>query len=110
MNDYPESKTSERVTSWTLIHAAADGSKAALDQFAQRYEQVVRNCLAARWNRSRRIGLIDDAVQEVSLSAFDPVAHSPESISKAKRLSWLFVWSHAQCHAPVRNEARSQSR
>ncbi len=72
MNDYPESKTSERVTSWTLIHAAADGSKAALDQFAQRYEQVVRNCLAARWNRSRRIGLIDDAVQEVFIECIRP--------------------------------------
>ncbi len=104
MNDYPESKTSERVTSWTLIHAAADGSKAALDQFAQRYEQVVRNCLAARWNRSRRIGLIDDAVQEVSLSAFDQVCALQSQSAKPKRFSWLSVWSHAQCHAPVRNE------
>lgn len=60
------------VTSWTLIQAAADGSKAALDQFAQRYEQVVRNCLAARWNRSKRIALIDDAVQEVFFECIRP--------------------------------------
>lgn len=59
-------------TSWTLLLAAADGSKAALDQFAQRYEQVVRNCLAARWNRSKRIALIDDAVQEVFIECIRP--------------------------------------
>ncbi len=59
-------------TSWTLVHAAADGSKSALDQFAQRYEQAVRNCLAARWNRSRRIAWIDDAVQEVFIECIRP--------------------------------------
>ncbi|MBX3419766.1 MAG: sigma-70 family RNA polymerase sigma factor [Pirellulaceae bacterium] len=66
------SPPAENATSWTLIHAAADGSKSALDQFGQRYEQAVRNCLAARWNRSPRISLIDDAVQEVFIECIRP--------------------------------------
>lgn len=74
MNTYayanPVNTNSE--TCWTLIHAAADGSKAALDQFADRYEQAVRSCLAARWNRSKRIDLIDDAVQEVFIECIRP--------------------------------------
>lgn len=62
----------ETATSWTLIHDAAQGSKSALNQFAERYEQTVRNCLAARWSRSRRISLIDDAVQEVFIECIRP--------------------------------------
>lgn len=63
---------SESATSWTLIHAAAEGSPSALDQFALRYEQAIRNCLAARWNRSNRIVMIDDAVQEVFIECIRP--------------------------------------
>lgn len=68
----PDPLSSERVTSWTLIHAAGDGSKPALEKFAQRYEQTVRNCLAARWNHSRRIAMIDDAIQEVFIECIRP--------------------------------------
>ena len=59
-------------TCWTLIHAAADGSQSALGQFAERYQQVVRKTLVARWNRSRRIDWIDDAVQEVFVECIRP--------------------------------------
>lgn len=59
-------------TCWTLIHEAANGSKSARDAFALRYEQVVRNCLAARWNRTKRIALIDDVVQEVFIECIRP--------------------------------------
>ncbi len=59
-------------TSWTLVHAAANGSRSALEQFADRYEQAVRNCLAARWSRSRRVAWIDDAVQEVIIECIRP--------------------------------------
>ncbi len=72
MNNQFDPPSVERLTSWTLIHEAAEGSKSALDQFAKRYEQAVRNCLAARWNRSRRIALIDDAVQEVFIECIRP--------------------------------------
>jgi RNA polymerase sigma factor (sigma-70 family) len=59
-------------TSWTLIHAAADGSQTALSQFAERYQATVRKTLVARWNRSRRIDWIDDAVQEVFVECIRP--------------------------------------
>lgn len=59
-------------TSWTLVHAAAGGSRSALEQFADRYEQAVRNSLAARWKRSNRVAWIDDAVQEVIIECIRP--------------------------------------
>lgn len=72
MNQESRIQTAQNTTSWTLIHAAADGSKSALDQFAIRYECAVRNSLAARWNHSRRLAMIDDAVQEVFIECIRP--------------------------------------
>lgn len=68
-NDPP---STERATSWTLIHAAADGSATALDHFAKRYERIVRSCLVTRWRNSWRIGMLDDAVQEVFVECIRP--------------------------------------
>lgn len=59
-------------TSWTLVHAAADGSQSALNKFAERYQAAVRKTLAARWSRSPRIDWIDDAVQEVFVECIRP--------------------------------------
>lgn len=67
-----QSGSSENETCWTLIHAAADGSQAALSQFAERYQAVVRKSLIARWHQSRRIDWIDDAVQEVFVECIRP--------------------------------------
>ncbi len=67
-----QSGASENETCWTLIHAAADGSQTALSQFAERYQPAVRQSLVARWNRSRRIDWIDDAVQEVFVECIRP--------------------------------------
>jgi RNA polymerase sigma factor (sigma-70 family) len=67
-----QSGAPENETCWTLIHAAADGSQTALSQFAERYQATVRKTLAARWNYSRRIDWIDDAVQEVFVECIRP--------------------------------------
>lgn len=62
----------ESQTCWTLIHSAASGSHESLDLFIRRYECTVRQTLAARWSRSWRTVLIDDAVQEVFLECIKP--------------------------------------
>ncbi len=62
----------ESQTCWTLIHSAADGSHESLELFIRRYESIVRQTLAARWNRSWRLAHIDDAVQEVFLECIRP--------------------------------------
>jgi len=67
-----QSGASENETCWTLIRAAADGSQSALSQFAERYQPTVRRSLDARWNGSRRIDWIDDAVQEVFVECIRP--------------------------------------
>ncbi len=57
-------------TCWTLIRGAALGDPRARDDFARRYEPVVRAYLAARWRSSDRIQALDDAVQEVFIECF----------------------------------------
>lgn len=39
-------------TRWTLIRDAAEGVPAARDEFARRYESVIRAYLGARWRGS----------------------------------------------------------
>src|SRR4051812_16682848 len=58
------------VTCWTVIRGAARGEPRDRDDFARRYEPVVRVYLAARWRSSERIRTLDDAVQEVFVECF----------------------------------------
>jgi len=57
-------------TCWILIRGAATGGEGCRDDFARRYESVVRAYLAHRWRGSRLIGDLDDAVQEVFYECF----------------------------------------
>jgi RNA polymerase sigma-70 factor (ECF subfamily) len=57
-------------TCWTVIQAAAAGSAAEREEFARRYDRVVRAYLAARWRNSPCLRELDDAVQEVFVECF----------------------------------------
>jgi len=59
-------------TCWTVIQAAAAGSKEDGTQFVQRYAPLVRAYLAARWRQSPYACELDDAVQEVFVDCFRP--------------------------------------
>ena len=59
-------------TCWTLIRAAAAGSRPERDEFARRYGRVVRTYLAARWRTSPLLRDLDDAVQDVFVECFRP--------------------------------------
>jgi RNA polymerase sigma-70 factor (ECF subfamily) len=52
-------------TSWDLIHDAASGDALARQEFAERYEPVVRGYLEQRWRAAGRAHELEDAVQEV---------------------------------------------
>ncbi len=66
----PASDASE--TCWTLIHSAANGSASAINQFAIRYEPILRQCLRYRWTGPKRARLIDDAIQEIFVECIRP--------------------------------------
>jgi len=57
-------------TCWTVIRGAVQGDPRNRDDFARRYEPVVRAYLGARWKSSNRLQEIDDAVQEVFVECF----------------------------------------
>ncbi len=57
-------------TSWTLIHAAAEGEKTAGVEFVNRYGSVVRAYLGARWRGRPLVSEIEDTLQEVWLQCF----------------------------------------
>ena len=57
-------------TRWSLIRAAAEGEASAREEFAGRYESIVRAYLGARWRASPLRTEIDDAAQEVFLACF----------------------------------------
>lgn len=57
-------------TCWTVIRAAAAGSRADRDELGRRYLGVVRAYLAARWRGSDQGSDLDDAVQEVFVECF----------------------------------------
>jgi RNA polymerase sigma-70 factor (ECF subfamily) len=57
-------------TCWTVIRGAAEGRPKDRDEFARRYEPVVRAYLATRWRDSDLRGEIDDCAQEVFLDCF----------------------------------------
>lgn len=54
------------LTSWTLIRAVGAGANPARDEFARRYEPVIRAFFRARW-RGRFTADVEDGVQEVLL-------------------------------------------
>lgn len=53
-----------------MIHAAADGEAAERDEFARRYEPVIRAYLSIRWRRGPLIAELDDGVQEVFVECY----------------------------------------
>jgi RNA polymerase sigma factor (sigma-70 family) len=57
-------------TCWTVVRGAARGDPRDRDDFARRYEPVIRSYLAARWRSSDRIRALDDAIQEVFVECF----------------------------------------
>jgi len=57
-------------TRWTLIRDAAEGVPAARDEFARRYESVIRAYLGARWRGSPLCAELEDAAQETFLTCF----------------------------------------
>jgi RNA polymerase sigma-70 factor (ECF subfamily) len=53
-----------------VIAAAAGGSAEGRDEFARRYDRVIRAYLGARWRASPLHAEIDDALQEVFVECF----------------------------------------
>jgi RNA polymerase sigma-70 factor (ECF subfamily) len=59
-------------TRWTVIRDAALGVTKARDEFARRYEHVIRAYVEARWRGGPLAGHADDAVQDVFLECLRP--------------------------------------
>ncbi len=72
MNEQSKSAGDAGETCWTLIHSAANGSASAINQFAVRYEPVLRKSLRYRWTGPRRMRMIDDAIQEIFIECIRP--------------------------------------
>jgi RNA polymerase sigma-70 factor (ECF subfamily) len=53
-----------------MIRGAAEGKPQDREEFARRYERIIRTSLRGRWRGSRLATEIDDAVQEVFLDCF----------------------------------------
>lgn len=56
-----------QTTAWDLIEGAAAGERESLQKFVERYQGLVREWLRARWRRTDKEALIDDALQEALL-------------------------------------------
>jgi RNA polymerase sigma-70 factor (ECF subfamily) len=67
MSDPPANPDS---TCWVLIQGAAAGKEGCRDDFARRYEPVVRAYLAHRWRSSPLINELEDSVQDVFVECF----------------------------------------
>lgn len=59
-----------RSTCWQLIDEAAIGGVEPRNEFARRYQTLVRKCLADRWRGCPLLAELDDAVQEVFMECF----------------------------------------
>jgi RNA polymerase sigma-70 factor (ECF subfamily) len=59
-------------TCWTVIAGAAAGNREDREQFARRYESVVRAYLSARWRNGPCLTNLDDAAQEVFVECLKP--------------------------------------
>ncbi len=57
-------------TCWTLIRGAASGRKEDLEEFARRYEEIVRTYFSARWRTAPDVQEATDATQAVFLECF----------------------------------------
>jgi DNA-directed RNA polymerase specialized sigma24 family protein len=57
-------------TRWNVIRGAAAGRPADREEFANRYESIIRTYFAARWRSASMIREVDDATQEVFLVCF----------------------------------------
>jgi RNA polymerase sigma-70 factor (ECF subfamily) len=61
---------SSESTCWTVIRAAAAGSRSDREELARRYLGVVRVYLAVHWHGSHLRHDLDDAIQEVFVECF----------------------------------------
>jgi len=59
-------------TRWTVIRDAALGVPAARDEFARRYESVIRAYIESRWRGHAPSSDVDDAVQDVFVDCLRP--------------------------------------
>jgi len=57
-------------TCWTVIRGAAAGRAEDREDFARRYEPIIRAYLAARWTNGPLLAEIDDGVQEIFIDCF----------------------------------------
>lgn len=57
-------------TCWTLIQGAADGGREDREEFARRYEGVVRAYFTSRWSVDRDHDQVNDAAQAVFVECF----------------------------------------
>jgi RNA polymerase sigma-70 factor (ECF subfamily) len=57
-------------TCWDVIRGAAEGRLPEREEFARRYETVIRAYLGARWRDSSLRGNLDDAAQDVFVDCF----------------------------------------
>jgi RNA polymerase sigma-70 factor (ECF subfamily) len=55
-----------------MIRRAAEGKAPEREEFARRYESVIRAYFGARWRRSPLIDELEDAAQETFLACFKP--------------------------------------
>jgi RNA polymerase sigma factor (sigma-70 family) len=90
---------SDSSTHWSLIRAAAEGRAPEREEFARRYESVIRAYCGARWRHTPLVHEIDDAVQEVFLDCFRPDG----ALSRVEPEGPPF---RAYLHGVVRNVAR----
>jgi RNA polymerase sigma-70 factor (ECF subfamily) len=59
-------------TCWTVLREAAAGSRKSREEFARRYQPLIRAYLSARWKASPHLQDLDDAVQEVFVECLRP--------------------------------------
>ncbi|MHC4670698.1 MAG: sigma-70 RNA polymerase sigma factor region 4 domain-containing protein [Planctomycetota bacterium] len=87
-------------TCWTMIRGAAEGRAQDREEFARRYERLIRTSLRGRWKGSHLVAEVDDAVQDVFLDCF----REGGALAKANpRLGHSF---RAFLHGVVMNVAR----
>jgi len=81
-------------TRWSLVEGAARDLPGARDEFARRYDPVVRAYLGARWRESPLRSDVDDAAQEVFATCFG--AASPLDRADRERRFRLYLFGVAR--------------